>query len=93
MINSAPTVPHFLGQTQAFEHAPKDGMKIARDLGLIKLAENRYVCPSTKDLWRIEGEKLVRLSSSEVDNGESMPAADANEPEAFLASLLQDLEF
>jgi hypothetical protein len=59
----------------------------------MKVAENRYICPSSKDFWRIEGGKLIRMSATEVDNGETLPPADVNEPEAFLASLLQELEF
>ena len=93
MIHSAPALPHYLGRRSEIEAAAQSGMKIAASLGLVKLAENRYVCPSTKDFWRIEGGKLIRMSATEVDNGESMPAADAEHPEAFLAGLLEELEF
>jgi hypothetical protein len=67
--------------------------KIAAKLGLLKEAKNRFVCPSSKDLWEVQGDKIVRLSAEVVDNGESLEPAPKEKPETFLASLLDELDF
>jgi hypothetical protein len=89
--------PHHLSSNvelpTLFEPKSNQGRKIASALGLVKVAENLYECPSSKDLWRVEGNKVIRLSSEEVDNGESMKAADPNAPDLFLAKVLEELEF
>jgi hypothetical protein len=85
--------PHFLKQKEFLVETPSSGFKIASSLGLLKVADNRYLCPSTKDLWKVEGDKLVRLSATAVDNGENLEPADVEKPETFLAGLLDDLEF
>ena len=69
------------------------GLKKAASLGLIRVAGNMFECPSTKDLWRVNGDKVIRITSTEVDNGEKLQAADASDPKNFLASLLSDLDF
>ena len=87
--------PHYLHSKSSthIDLESPDGKKIASSLGLLKVADNRYICPSTKDFWKIDNGKLLRTSATEVDNDESMEAANASSPEAFLASLLADLEF
>jgi hypothetical protein len=89
--------PHYLGSNvelpTLFEPSSAKGLKIASALGLVKVAENIYECPSSKDLWHVEGNKIVRVSSDEVDNGESLQAADPNAPDVFLAKILEELEF
>jgi hypothetical protein len=96
-MHTTPVKPHFLahGNTSIeFPREGKVGMKVAASLGLVKIAENMYECPSTKDLWRVEGSRIVRVSKAdEVDNGETMKAADVNAPDVFLAKILDELEF
>lgn len=58
-----------------------------------RVAGNVYECPSTKDFWKVQGNKIVKLVGSEVSNGESIPAAPEDKPAAFLAHILDDLEF
>lgn len=66
----------------------------AARLGLRRLAGNMYVCPSTKDFWKVKGGKLFRLpKTSVVDNGEKVIAADAINPEATLNAIMNDLTF
>jgi hypothetical protein len=89
--------PHSLNVKATFDGLLKPkkagGLKIAALLGLVKVADNLYECKSTKDLWRVDGNRLFRTSSDEVDNGESTPAADAKAPDVFLAKLLEELDF
>lgn len=66
--------------------------KIA-SMGLNRVAGNIYECPSTKDFWKVQGNKVVRLAVDEVDNGERLAAAPSNDPANFLASILDDLTF
>jgi hypothetical protein len=85
--------PYYLGSATAPEPESPTGLKLAFQLGLAKQADNRFICPSNKDFWKASDGKIVRTSSDEVDNGEALEAADAASPEAFLASLLENLEF
>jgi hypothetical protein len=63
-------------------------------LGLVRVAGNMYECPSTKDFWQVKEGKIMRLTSTnEVDNSESLVAADSTDPEASLKQILADLEF
>ena len=90
-----PVKPHFLATKSPtpVEETPT-GAKLASSLGLMIIADNHFICPSSKDLWNVGGDGgVMRLSSDEVDHDESLQAADANSPESFLASLLQDLDF
>jgi hypothetical protein len=58
-----------------------------------RVAGNVYECPSTKDFWKVQGNKIVKLVGNEVNQGESIPAAPDDRPAAFLAHILDDLEF
>jgi len=58
-----------------------------------RVAGNVYECPSTKDFWKVQGNKIVKLVGNEVNQGESIPAAPDDKPAAFLANILDDLEF
>lgn len=73
--------------------ASDKGLRKAADLGLLRVAGNMFECPSTKDLWRVNGDKVIRVSSVEVDYNENLQPADAKNPQNFLASLLSDLDF
>lgn len=66
--------------------------KIA-SMGLTRVAGNIYECPSTKDFWKVQGNKVVRMVIDEVDNGEHLPAAPSDNPASFLADILGDLSF
>lgn len=68
-------------------------MKQAAKQGLRRVAGNIFICPSSRDLWRANGGKIVRLVGVEVDNGESLPGAPASDPGAFLQDALDDLTF
>lgn len=85
--------PHYLGNKPEPEPETPSGLKLAFQLGLAKQADNRFICPSNRDFWKASDGKIVRTSSDEVDNDEALEAADAASPEAFLASLLENLEF
>jgi hypothetical protein len=89
--------PHHLSSNvdvpTLFESRVSKGTKIAAALGLKKIAENLYECPSSKDLWKVDGNKIIRTSSEEVNNGETLAAADAEAPDVFLAKILEELEF
>lgn len=61
------------------------------ELGLVRVAGNVFECPSTKDFWKVNGNKVVRLSGGAVDNGEKVVAADAAAPDDFLSEILSDL--
>jgi hypothetical protein len=58
-----------------------------------RVAGNVYECPSTKDFWKVQGNKIVKLVGNEVNAGESIAAAPDDKPAAFLAHILDDLEF
>jgi hypothetical protein len=58
-----------------------------------RVAGNVYECPSTKDFWKVQGNRIVKLVGNEVNQGESIPAAPDDRPAAFLAHILDDLEF
>jgi hypothetical protein len=58
-----------------------------------RIAGNVYECPSTKDFWKVQGNKIVKLVGNEVNAGESIPAASSDKPAISLAGWLDDLEF
>lgn len=63
-------------------------------LGLNRVAGNVYECPSTRDFWEVKNGKIMRLTSeNEVDNNETLTAADHMNPEASLQQILADLTF
>jgi hypothetical protein len=72
--------------------SPEVKSKIA-SMNLQRVAGNVYECPSTKDFWKVQGNKVVKLVGSEVNNGESILAADEQTPQISLKGFLDDLEF
>lgn len=66
--------------------------KIA-NMGLTRVAGNVYICKSEQDFWKVSDNKIVRISSDEVDNGETLQSAPKDHPSAFLEEILGDLEF
>ncbi len=67
--------------------------KQAASQGLRRAAGNIFICNSSKDIWAARAGKLVRLTSVEVDHGESVAGADASDPGSFLQDALDDLTF
>lgn len=71
--------------------------KMAYDMGIsiTRVAGNVYEQPATRDFWAVRNGKLVRLTGadSSVDDGEKLAAADIDDPERTLHSILADLEF
>lgn len=61
---------------------------------LTKIGKNLFECKSTKDFWQVTAEgKIIRLvSNTEVDNGERLEAAPADDPEGFLKNALAELD-
>ena len=80
---------HFSSKTTL---SPEVRQKIA-SMGLERVAGNIWEAPSTKDFWKVQGNKIVRISGDEVDNGESIAAAPSNAPMGFLSAMLDDLSF
>lgn len=72
--------------------SPAMQKKIAA-MGLERVAGNAYRCKSTQDFWKVDGDKILRLSADEVDNGDHLAAAPADNPGMFLSSILSDLTF
>lgn len=67
---------------------------VIQRLGLMRVAGNVYECPSSKDFWEVKEGKIMRLTSAnEVDNSETLMAADSRDPESSLKHILDDLEF
>jgi hypothetical protein len=71
---------------------PEVKAKIA-SLGLVRAAGNAYFCPSEKNFWLVKGRKIVRLTGDEVDNGESIQAANETDPQGFLAGVMDDISW
>ena len=84
----------------------KTVMKLAKTQGLslTRVAGNVYLDVTVDEgrdkdsigkFWAVRGGKLVRLTKSgtEVDEGESIQAADQSDPESTLHRILADLEF
>lgn len=61
--------------------------------GFRRLAGNIFVSNSSRDFWTIKNGKIVRLTDTEVDNGEKVAAAPADNPGGFLRDVLADLTF
>ena len=72
---------------------PGDVKSKIASMGLVRRAGNIYECPSTKDFWAVKGGKIMRLTVTEVDNGESLRAAPRKNPSGFLNAVLGDLTF
>jgi len=69
-------------------------------MSLARVAGNVYLDVTTdkKDngnFWAVRSGKLVRLTgdNTEVDEGESIQAADQSDPETSLHRIIADLEF
>src|SRR5438270_7925755 len=56
------------------------------EYGMNRVAGNVYECPSTKDFWKVQGNKIVKLVGNEVNNGESIPAASDENPAKSLTA-------
>jgi hypothetical protein len=80
---------HFASMTAI----PRDVQIEIDSMMMRRIAGNVYECPSTKDFWKVQGNKIVKLVGNEVNQGESIPAAPDDRPAAFLAHILDDLEF
>jgi len=72
---------------------PRDVQHYIDQFSMHRIAGNVYECPSTKDFWKVQGNRIVKLVGNEVNQGESIPAAPDDKPAAFLAHILDDLEF
>ncbi len=68
-------------------------MKEAKARGLVRVAGNTYICKSTKDFWNVVDGKIMRLTKTEVDNGENLQGAPRRNPSSFLDQVLNDLTF
>lgn len=68
-------------------------IKKASFMGFIHIAGNLFECPSSKDLWKVKGGKIFRLTGKEVDNKERVKPADPKNPSKFLRDILSELEF
>lgn len=89
---------HFLSGNEShglpsLKEASSKGVRKAASMGLIRVAGNMFECPSSKDLWKVSGDKVIRISGSEVDNNENLKPANEDDPKSFLASILAELEF
>ncbi len=90
--------PFGLDSTKLFNYLPSSSMtggmmRKAASLGLQRVAGNTFICESTKDFWQVRGNRLVKLVGNEVDNGDRLPAAPADDPGAFMEDILGDLTF
>lgn len=72
---------------------PRDVQFEIDSLMMRRVAGNVYECPSTKDFWKVQGNRIVKLVGNEVNEGDTIPAAPDDRPAAFLANILDDLEF
>lgn len=73
---------------------PPATQKKVASMGLERVAGNVYECPSTHDFWKVQGNKIVKLvGSDEVDNGESIVSAPRKNPQGFMGSVMDDIEF
>jgi hypothetical protein len=75
------------------KRASDKGLKKAASMGLIRVAGNFFECPSSKDLWKVDGDKVKRVSSVEVDFNEKLSAADPEDPNGYLKDILAQLDF
>ena len=91
---------HFIGSASqessptpnSLKLASTKGLSKAASMGFIRVAGNVFECPSTQDLWKVSGDKVIRMSSTEVDNNEKLKPATGN-PKEYLDELLADLHF
>jgi len=84
---------YFLGRKAKSPIPPtEEGLKKAASMGFVRIAGNVFECPSSKDFWKVDGSKVIRLTSSEVDNNESLKPANKVNPSKFLKDILAELE-
>jgi hypothetical protein len=79
-------------QAKTASISPKLAREIA-ELGLTRIAGNSYICRAEKTFWQVADGKIRRLTLTEVDNGDELPAASATDPDNFLQHALSDLSF
>jgi hypothetical protein len=72
---------------------PRDVQFEIDSLMLRRVAGNVYECPADRSFWAVKGGRIIKLVGNEVDDGQSIPAAPDDKPAAFLANILDDLEF
>jgi hypothetical protein len=72
---------------------PRDVQSYIDKFAMQRIAGSVYECPSTKDFWKVQGTKIIKLVGAEVNNGESIAGAPNDKPQAFLAGILDDLDF
>ncbi len=84
-----PSVNHY----KAASSLSKTAAAQIKTQGLVRVAGNYLICRSTRDFWKLDNGKLIRITKTEVDNGESIPGAPASNPSAFIDELLNDLTF
>ena len=75
------------------EKLPPEVLQKVASMNLTRVAGNIWECPSTREFWKVNGGKIIRLTVDEVDNGESMAAAPPDNPASFLTDILGDLTF
>jgi hypothetical protein len=71
----------------------KEAAAVIKSQGLVRVAGNCFINKSTKDFWKVKGNKVVRVTVEEVDNGERISGPDSRHPQEFLSEILNDLEF
>jgi hypothetical protein len=84
--------------SQVFNHLSaslmsKEVLRKAAAMGMWRVAGNIFECQSQSEFWQVRGNKLVRLVGNEVDNGDHLPAAPSENPEAFMSDILGDLQW
>jgi hypothetical protein len=60
---------------------------------LERVAGNVFISKSEKEFWTVEDGKIRRITTVEVDNGDSIPGASSANPATFLDEILTDLSF
>ncbi len=83
------SVNHFVSSAPM---PPAVKAKIA-SMGLQRAAGNAYFCPSTRDFWAVKGNSIMKLVGDEVDQGESIQAADEGDPQGSLSHFMDDISF
>jgi len=84
----APSANHFKQASMSGELQRKIASR-----GLRRVAGNIFVCPAKKDYWAVKNGKIVRLTKTEVDDGDTLPGASRHNPSGFLNHVLDDITF
>ena len=93
--NSGPFA-YYIGKIRQASDEPTPSpyfIKKAASMGFTHVAGNLFECQSSKDLWKVKGGKILRLTGKEVDNKETVKPADFKNPSKFLRDILSELEF